>query len=469
MKEFRTKDMKWFLEDEGLEGVLGRLPEVSGGRRHYATVPYKDGKLFIKTFVEKGALGALRNRTIPRGRKEYETGKRLASIAIRTPDCHGYGVGSNRSCVIQDWVDGEGFVHVFFRHGHRERLIPALAELLRRLKEKGVCHNDLHLDNVLVSEGVLYLIDLHKTKMKDALSDKDELSNLTHALTMIYKDLSEKEKRVFFELYGNRGIQRAVEGEIERLRKKWIENKKKRAFQETSKIVHKGESLYIAGMEGHGKGTFAQTLKSDKKVKVERYGDHIRKIYKGRRRLERAWRNHIALLYLNAAIIPQAYYVKLPSLFSDGFIAMEDLGGQGRELDRYLDGSYDAFDVAQRHRFIDAFSGFMKRVIGQGIVHSDMKACNIFVVNNDHFFFLDVEDIVFDAADEADLKRMLVQLNNTIPKRISINDRLRFFAQWTQSLNVDKKRLLKNIIGESLKGEIVYEGIAGLKKEKWNS
>lgn len=467
MKEFRTKGMRWFLEDEGLEGMLEHLPEVSGGRRHYVTVPYKDGRLFIKTFVEKGAIGVLRNRTVPRGRKEYETGKRLASIEIETPGCHGYGVGSNRSCVIQDWIDGESFVHVFFRHGYRERLIPALAELLRRLKGNGVCHNDLHLDNVLVSGDTLYLVDLHKTKIKGALSDKDELSNLTHALTMIYEDLSGKEKRRFFELYGNRGIQKAVEGEIARLRKRWIESKKKRAFQETSKIVRRGDRLYIAGMEGQGSGAFVETLKNDRKVKVERYNDHMRKIYKGTRRLERAWRNHIALLYLNAAIIPRAYYVKLPSLFSGGFIAMEDLGDQGVELDRYLDGSYCALDVAQRRRFIESFSGFMKRVIGQGIIHGDMKACNIFVANNDHFFFLDVEDIVFGDADAAVLLRMLVQLNNTIPKRVSLRDRLRFFARLTRSLNVDRKRLLKDIVRESLKGEIVYEGLTGLKREKW--
>jgi len=467
VKEFRTKGMRWFLEDEGLAGALEHLPEVSGGRRQYVTVPYKDGKLFIKTFVEKGAIGALRNRTVPRGRKEYETGKRLASIKIETPGCHGYGVGGNRSCVIQDWVDGESFVHVFFRPGYRERLIPALAELLRRLKENVVCHNDLHLDNVLVSGDTLYLIDLHKTKMKGAFSDKDELSNLTHALTMIYEDLSGEEKRRFFELYGNRGIQKAVEGEIARLRKRWIESKKKRAFQETSKIVRRGERLYIEGMEAQGSGAFVETLKSDRKVKVERYGDHIRKIYKGTRRLERAWRNHIVLLYLNAAIIPQAYYVKLPSLFSDGFIAMEDLGGRGRELDRYLDGLYDALGIAQRRRFIEAFCGFMKRVIGQGIAHGDMKACNIFVVNNDHFFFLDVEDIAFEDPDAAVLLRMLVQLNNAIPKRIAVSDRLRFFSRLTRPLNVDRKRLLKDIVQESLKGEIVYEGVAGLMREKW--
>lgn len=467
MKEFRIKGMKWLLEDEGLSVVLEQLPEVSDARRHYITVPYKNGKIFIKTFVEKGVFGVLRNRTVPRGKKEYQIEKRLASIPIRTPKCLGYGVSRKHSCVIQDWIDGEGFVHVFFRHRSREELLSALAELLGRLKENGVCHNDLHLDNVLVSEGVLYLIDLHKTKVKDAFSDKDELANLTHALTMIYEGLDEKEKRLFFERYGNLGIQKSVEGEIARLRKKWIGNKKKRAFQETSKIVRRGKRLYIAGMEDHGKGAFVQTLKSDKKVKVERYSDHIRKIYKGRRRLEKAWKNHIALLYLNLAIIPQAYCMKLPSLFSDGFIAMEDLGDKGKELDRHLDGLYDDLDTAQRHRFIDAFSGFMKRVIGQGIVHNDMKGCNVFVVNNNDFFFLDIEDIVFEDTDEAVLLKMLVQLNNTIPKRIPVSDRLRFFAQLTRSLNVDRKRLLKDIIQESLKGEIVFEGVSGLMREKW--
>lgn len=469
MKEFRIKGMRWFLKDEGMADVLERLPESADTRRHYTVVPYKDGKIFIKTFVEKGPIGALRNRTVPRGRKEYETGKRLASMSIRTPECLGYGIGRKRSSVILHWIEGESFVHIFLRQGLSKDLISGLAGLLRKLKENGVCHNDLHLDNVLVSGGELYLIDLHKATIKRALSDNDELSNLTHALTMIYKDLGEEEKRRFFELYGNTGIQRGVEEEIRQLRRKWIESKKRRAFQETSKIIRKGERLYVAGMEDHGKGAYVGTLKSDKKVRVERYGDHIRKTYKGKRRLERAWKNHIVLLYLNAGIIPEAYYVKLPSLFSDGFIAMEDLGSRGRELDRYLDGSYDGFDIARRRRFIEDFSGFIKRVTGLSIMHSDMKGCNFFVVNDNDFFFLDVEDIVFDAADEAALQRALVQLNNTIPKRISARDRLRFFARLARSLNVDRKRLLKNVIGESLKGEIVYEGVAGLMREKWNS
>jgi len=37
----------------------------------------------------------------------------------------------------------------------------------------------------------------------------------------------------------------------------------------------------------------------------------------------------------------------------------------------------------------------------------------------------------------------------------------------TRPLNVDRKRLLKDIVQESLKGEIVYEGVAGLMREKW--
>jgi RIO-like serine/threonine protein kinase len=159
--------------------------------------------------------------------------------------------------------------------------------------------------------------------------------------------------------------------------------------------------------------------------------------------------------------------MKLSSFFSDGFIAMEDLGGKGKELDRYLDGSYDGLNAKARRRFIHEFCGFMERVIDRGIVHNDVKGCNIFVANGDTFFFLDVEDIVFGNIDEAILSKMLTQLNNTIPKRIPFNDRLRFFAKLTQHLKVDRKRVLKKVIQESLKDEIVYEGVSGLKREKW--
>jgi hypothetical protein len=65
------------------------------------------------------------------------------------------------------------------------------------------------------------------------------------------------------------------------------------------------------------------------------------------------------------------------------------------------------------------------------------------------------------------LKRMLTQLNTTIPKRISAGDRIRFFLKLSVSLKMKDKALFRKIIAESLNSEIVYESVAGLKVEHW--
>ncbi len=49
------------------------------------------------------------------------------------------------------------------------------------------------------------------------------------------------------------------------------------------------------------------------------------------------------------------------------------------------------------------------------------------VFHEEGFMLLDVEDIRFRALDEESLKRMLIQLNTTIPRRVSTGDRIGFF------------------------------------------
>ncbi len=80
---------------------------------------------------------------------------------------------------------------------------------------------------------------------------------------------------------------------------------------------------------------------------------------------------------------------------------------------------------------------------------------------------LDVEDIRFRALDEEALKRMLIQLNTTIPGRIATSDRIRFFLQFTSPMKLNKRAIFKAVVRESTKREIVYEGVGGLKREEW--
>ena len=468
MKSHKLNDVEWFLDDEGLITPLERIVPAEGMHRGYFSFDHGSRKFFLKFFREKGASGLLRNKVSPRGSKEYWSGRKLLDMSILTPKPVGYGITNAGSYIIQEWVAGETFVDAFFRGDDRQSLLLKLADLVRILKEHRVLHNDLHLNNVLVYNGDLYLIDLHKMVIKRRFGRKDETSNLAHAITMIYGDITEEEKTLFFGRYGVEETRWAVEKEMRRLWERWIRKKQERAFDTTSMVTVRGDRVYMACVERITDGEPIALIKKDRKTTVERYGDHIRKLYRNGRRLRKAWKNHVTLKYLDLSVTPEPYYVKVPSFFSKGYIAMEDLTGSGEELDRFLDRTYDGMTKDVRAVFVAKLAHFFSQLFKKKTIHRDLKGCNIFVLDRGGLLLLDVEDILFAEVDEENLVRMLVQLNTTIPKRIPVRDRMRFYLKLVKGLNVDKKLVFRHVKDESMKSEIVYEGASGLKRESWH-
>lgn len=467
MKSWKIGEIQWFVDDEGVIPVLHGITEPESGRRGYIKAHYRNGLVFVKSFAEKGLPGFIRNRVASRGKREYELGKRLIGCSILTPVPIGYGISRMGSYIIQEWVDGKSLTAALKESDYDPELMAKLARLLGSLKIHHFRHNDLHLDNVLVYGGQLYLIDLHKMKIKTAFTVADELANLSHALANVYENLDISEREAFFGHYGNPGIREPVERALDRLAARWIRKKKERAFQETSIIVVRGNRLYRIGMENRIQGKLESVIKEDQKVRVERYSDHIRKIYTNRRRLERAWKAHVVLAYMDLPFAPPVFCVELPGEKSTGFIAMEDLREKGEELDRYLDRTYDSMDLRRRRMFIERLARFFLSLARKKIIHKDLKACNVFTLTDGGFMVLDVEDIRFRVLDEEALKRMLIQLNTTIPKRVTAFDRLRFFLHFTSPMKVNKRAIFKAVVKESVKREIVYEGLEGLRRESW--
>jgi tRNA A-37 threonylcarbamoyl transferase component Bud32 len=466
---FKTSGTTWFLEDRSLERVVEQFGHEPMGRRAHFISEYPEGKVFIKFFQERGLSGLIRNRVLPRGKKEYELSKKLLSLSVLTPKALGYGLAPRGSYVIQEWIDGEPLLVWMDDKSRRQQLMSAIAAVLEQLKSKGFRHNDLHLANIIGASDNIYLVDLHKGSLKKKFSFADDVSNVSHALAMVYDSMLEEEKAWFFNRYGGNALRSKVELELARLRQRWIERKAARAFRTTSVILASRNRVTVRGMEEKAHGEYMATIKKDRKVTVERYADHVRKIYAHRRRLHRAWKNHVILEYMRLLIAPRPYYLQHASVSAAGYIAMEDLAGKGEELDRFLDRNYDEMNRAERSGFIDVFSSFLLSVFSKKITHLDLKACNVFVLGRGAFLFLDVEDFDFFGFDSEAVKRMLIQLNTTIPRRISIRDRLRFFVKVTESLlsKPARKGLFSEIASESLTREIVYEGVGGLKKEAW--
>ena len=464
---FKTAGTTWFLEDRSLERVVEQLGHEPKEKRAHFIREHGRGKVFIKFFQERGLSGLIRNRILPRGKKEYELSERLRSLSILTPKALGYGVAPRGSYVIQEWIHGEPLMAWIDDRSKRQQLLSALVAILEQLKARGLRHNDLHLGNIIGASGKIYLVDLHKGSLKNRFTLDDDISNVSHALAMLYDSLDEGEKAWFFSHYGGDGLRGRVEQELARLRQRWITRKAARAFRTTSVLVASRGRVTVRGMEEKTRGAYLSTIKKDRKVTVERYSDHVRKIYTHKRRLHRAWKHHVILEYMRLFIAPRPYCLHQASASAPGYVAMEDLTGKGEELDRFLDRNYDGMSRAAWRGFVDTFSSFLVSALNKRIIHADLKACNIFVLQTGAFLFLDVEDLDFSGFDDAALKRMLIQLNTTIPKRISIRDRLRLFAKITRPLLPERKRMLREIASESLQREIVYEGVGGLKREAW--
>ena len=146
---------------------------------------------------------------------------------------------------------------------------------------------------------------------------------------------------------------------------------------------------------------------------------------------------------------------------------MEDLGPKGEELDRFLDRRYDGMSRAERAHLVQGLSGFLVSLFRQAITHKDLKACNLFVVNEEGFRLLDVEDFVFERPNFDSLVALLAQLNTTVPKRIRTSDRVRFVKLVAEGIGFDARNLMRAVARASRGRQIVYEGVAGLKEEAW--
>jgi serine/threonine protein kinase len=470
MKTVRKSGIEWHLEDERLIGLLdGCVP--SADRRPFWVRDCGQKKVFIKLFKEKGVIGFIRNVLLPRGKKEYDMARRLRELSIPTPVPLGYGLGSMCSYSVQEWQEGKSFLALFHDTADRRALLYMLSQLLIHLKKERILHRDLHLGNIIVSAEETYVVDLHKTRMKRTFSLSDELRDMCYALFSIYPYMTEQDKLLFFEDYGQPAIRSAAETELTRRRIDWARRKKKRAFKSTSILQAHGPYVRAKATPDIEDSPFIGFIKQDKKTQVEQYGNHIRKIYRNRRRLKAAWRNHVTLEYLELPIAPKAFLVKRPSLLKKGFVAMEDLGPKGEDLSRFLAGEYAQLVASRRAKsFLDLFARFLLLLYKWEITHRDLKTSNIFVMQDWSFRVLDLEDIRFEGLRGDFLKNALVQLNKSIPKIVRVEHRLRFLSRLSTGLSLsrlERKALLKSVREESLRDEIVYVGLSGTVRESW--
>lgn len=313
LHRFEENGVVWWLEAEGLEKVIREVVPTDAERRPRFVLPYEGGRLFVKCFREEGIVAFLRNLFFSRGRKEYKAALRLRELSVPTPLPLGYGQGRRFSYSIREWVDSRDIFSELDTVERRGSRLSEIAALVKKLASAKVRHNDLHPGNILFGDAGPCIIDLHKMTFKMCFTLADETSNLSHMLFGLYGRLSDGEKDLFFAAYGKPEIRGRVEKELERFGARWVKRKKKRAFRTTSRLLATGDGVCIKSHEDRGLGQLVSVIKQDRKVVVERHTEHVRKVYAKERRLKKAWRNHVAVEYMELPVIPQAFCMSKPS------------------------------------------------------------------------------------------------------------------------------------------------------------
>jgi tRNA A-37 threonylcarbamoyl transferase component Bud32 len=470
MVKVQKNGIEWHLTDARIAGVLDFAP-LSGERGQHWVRECDNAKIFVKLFKEKGFDGALRNRFGPKGKREYAVLSRLRGLSVATPRPLGFGIGPMCSLSVREWIAGEDFLGLFRGTTDRIPLLRQLSLLLLSLKKGRGRPHDLQTGNIIVSDQTAYLINLHKTSIRRTFGRADEVANMCHALSSIYFQMAEEEKRVFFQLYGDVQIRAAAEGELSRLRADWVQRKKKRAFRSTSFLKVEGDILRVRAATEVAQGQFVTYLKQDRKTEVERFSDHVRKTYRNRRRLKKAWKNHVTLEYMGLAVAPKPFYARRARVGARGFVAMEDLGPRGEEFSLFVDRNYDRMTNREIRLFVGRFSLFLASLLRSGIAHEDLKTSNVLVLDDGGFRLLDVEDFCFDFPVGKDrLAAMLVQLNKSLPRRVATGWRLRFLSAVARSVSLtieERKALLKSVREASLADVIAYTGISGFVTDSW--
>ncbi|MEM7413381.1 MAG: lipopolysaccharide kinase InaA family protein [Myxococcota bacterium] len=194
--------MEWLAGDpqrrEALEPVLERLGRGEAvtwirqrlGRRSLAQGTLPDGtpcflKLYLSNPKHPWRDAWKRRLHLSTPEREWRTAMRLRAAGVRVPEPWAHvRLDTGQDVLVTEWIEGHP-LDAALRTTPTERhaLLHQVGELVRELHAAGFAHRDLHRENVLIAEGVPWLIDLQAvTRLATPRLQLRDLGHLDHSL-----------------------------------------------------------------------------------------------------------------------------------------------------------------------------------------------------------------------------------------------------------------------------------------------
>jgi len=145
----------------------------------------------------------------------------------------------------------------------------------------------------------------------------------------------------------------------------------------------------------------------------------------------------------------------------ESLLVMEDISkhlGFPEYIEKNFSPSVSKDYIQQKRTFIKAFALFLRHLHNHGVYQNDFKTTNVFVETplskEKSFWLIDLDQISFLKKVSTRQKvKNLCQINTSIPGKVTLTDRLRFFHCYTGRRELKKKdrRMIKEILQSSWK------------------
>ncbi len=395
----------------------------------------------------------------------------------------------------------------------KRRIVRLLGDTVGHIHHGGLYHADLHAGNFLIrksGEGVLFLTDLHRARMRKTLSQRRRLWNIAQLFYSLNFMLDRGDKGVFLEAYSgkemnlsiSKGLLMRVEDLADLIKRRHQRSRARRCLKESTQFtLHRwnGYRLFrrreISGdilmemIDAHRKiveNSPSLLLKNSPKTVVSMveipHRPGLRTCVKQYRSITvlgkirdcfRFSKGKISWIAANelfrrgiSDLKPLAYVEKRRFCFMEESFFLTESPADYLEMDRYLIKSFGnrpSGNVTPLKRsFIKQFARCIGHLHRSNIYHSDLKTCNILA--REHaggwdFSFIDLDAVYLGM--EVNSRRALknlIQINCSTPGFFGYAERIRFLEWYLEiySIPVEKRDLIKVILEESRKRGVVY-------------
>jgi hypothetical protein len=475
-------------------------------------------RIFFKRDRTKGWLESLKFLFLPsKARKEWFVAYQLQKRKLNIPQPLGWMERVCRGLLRESYylseAIGSGNSLIEDSDSLRDGSIAVgLAKTVKDIHDKGLFHNDLHAGNFLWDGQSFYLIDLHRTRILNALSLEQKLWNLSQLFHSLRSVWEEEEQIKFIEKYfDGEPVYFQKKEEILKRIHSWMDHLQKRQWQSRTKRCLKESTDFSIKKENgvlyrHRKDFPLERLKevieehrhfvkerplalaknsSEINISILRDGEnnlcvkqfrypHIWDRIKEQFRRPKGLKAWIAANGLRVRGIPSLRPLALVEERSwsglKGSYFLSEAFEKDEELDRYILKGFSQH--REKRLFIKTFAQWLSNFHKMKLYHQDMKTCNILVSKTKggwNFLLLDLEDVRLNKrVDERRLLKNFLQLNTSTPRIMTRMDRLRFFREYT-GLNPmirNQKGFLHRLIKESRRRGLVYVSPQGVVMEE---